>query len=140
MIKIYDLSYFSNIIDRITFQSSFSYGADGDSIPPPTEIFIIIEELYNILGRRPEISTIKYFKEINDELAFDWHTDDTNPTETTINHIFLLYMPGCEGSCLEIKDSISINAMPYQLIYLDNLVMHRGKPPYHKRLMKFTFV
>lgn len=140
MIKLYDLSYFSNIIDKIVFQDNFSYGADGNATYPPTEIFIIIEELYNILGSRPEISSIKYFKEISDDLAFDWHTDDTNPAEPAINHVFLLYLPGCEGSCLEIKNSISINAMPYQLIYLDNSVMHKGKPPYHGRLMKFTFV
>jgi hypothetical protein len=140
MIKVYDLSYFSNIIDKIVFEDNFSYGADGNNIPPPTEVFIVIEELYNILGSRHEISSIKYFKEINDELAFDWHTDDTNPAEPTINHIFLLYLPGCEGSYLEIKDSTDITAAPYQLIYLDNSVIHRGKPPYHGRLMKFTFI
>jgi len=140
MIKVYDLSYFSNIIDKIVFEDNFSYGADGNNIPPPTEVFIVIEELYNILGSRPEISSIKYFKEINDELAFDWHTDDTNPAEPTINHIFLLYLPGCEGSYLKIKDSTDITAIPYQLIYLDNTVIHRGKPPYHGRLMKFTFI
>jgi hypothetical protein len=140
MIKSYDLSYFSNIIDKISFQHDFSYGADGNNIPPPTEIFIIVEELYNILGARPEISSIKYFKQINDDLAFVWHTDDTNPAEPFINHVFLLYLPGCNGSVLEIKDSDDIIAIPYQLIYLDKSVMHRGKIPYHGRLVKFTFI
>jgi hypothetical protein len=140
MVKIYDLSYFSNVIDTVSFQDNFSYGADGDNIPPPTAVFVIVEELFNILGHRPEISSIKYFKEIDDQLAFEWHTDDTNPKESVINHVFLLYLPGCEGSVLEIENSDEIVAEPYRLIYLDNSVVHKGKLPYHGKLLKFTFI
>ena len=140
MIKQYNFLFMRDIIDKLVFYEDFSYGMDGDKEPPQKEVFFLLEEIYTIFDCRLQISSIKYFNSITDKLAFKWHKDNSNPKEKEINHTFLLYMQGCEGSILQIKDSDDILVEPYNLYYLNTTVIHRAKKGFHGKFLKFTFI
>ncbi len=140
MIKQYNFIHMKDIIDNLVFTNDFSYGMDGDKEPPQKEIYFLLEEIYSIFGCRLQISSIKYFNTITDKLAFKWHKDNSNPKEKTINHTFLLYTQGCEGSVLEIKNNNDILTEAYTLYYLNSDVIHRAKKGFHGKVLKFTFI
>lgn len=142
-IKILSLSDISDIIDNINTSSDWSEGADGLSGEVDSLSYVVIEQLYQLLGHRNQTSSIKLFNNVDDTLAYEWHEDNSNPTETKITSTALVYLPSCEGSEIEIKDNNSlINYKPkrYDLIVLDSDVPHRAKGKKHGPVMKVTFL
>lgn len=137
----HDLSHLSMILDCINEDNCFSFGVDGDQNAINPSVYLIIEEIYNILGYRKEILSIKLFKELEDSLAYEWHTDDSTPTEKDLTLTAVLYLKGCEGSKIEIKNPNLqlISAEPYKLIFLPKTVEHRAFGNFHKNFLKFTF-
>ena len=140
MITKYDFHHLKEFIDELKLNMNFSYGKDGDNILPKPEIFILVEEIYQVIQKRLEISSIKYIETLDDELAYEWHSDDLNPNEMDITDSFLLYLPGCETSVLEIKGSNSITPNPYELYHMDTKLIHRAGKGFHGKVMKFTFL
>jgi hypothetical protein len=59
-VEFYSLSDSSNIIDNISTDVDWSLGADGDEGNIDSTAFILLEEIFNILNQRLEISSIKF--------------------------------------------------------------------------------
>lgn len=138
-IKIVSLSNISEIIDQISNKENWSIGADGDCGNTDPVAFLVLEEIYNLLGDRPNTSSIKFFKNVEDHLAYDWHSDDSNPTETQISKTALVYLKGCENSGIEFKD-LTYYPKPYDLLIFDNDVEHRAVDYSHGPVLKYTFL
>jgi hypothetical protein len=53
----------------------------------------------------------------------------------------LFYLPGCEGSIIQIKNPevTDIMAVPYKLLLIPKEVQHRAYGVCHKHFLKFTF-
>ena len=142
-IKILNLSEISDIIDNINTSTDWSEGADGSSGEVDSLSYIVIEHIYELLNHRNQTSSIKFFRNVDDALAYEWHEDNSNPTETEITSTALVYLSNCEGSEIEIKDDDSlINYKPqrYDLIVLGANVPHRAKGKKHGPVMKVTFL
>lgn len=142
-VKILNLSEISDVIDNIDTSIDWSVGADGTSGPVDSLSYVVLEQLYKILGHRNQTSSIKLFNNVDDRLAYEWHEDKSNPTETEIKSTALVYLLDCEGSEIEIKDnnsSISYKPKKYDLIIFDSNVSHRAKGEKHGPVMKYTFL
>lgn len=142
-IRILKLSEISDILDNINTSNDWSQGADGSSGEVDSLSYIVVEQLYKLLDHRNEISSIKLFRNVDDALAYEWHEDNSNPTETKITSTALVYLPNCEGSEIEIKDNkslISYKPKQYDLIVLDSDVPHRAKGKKHGPVIKVTFL
>jgi hypothetical protein len=137
----YSLSNLSMILQTVDLDKNYSMGRDGGAYQFPVAVYLIVEEIFNILGDRKEILSIKYFSSLDDQLAYDWHTDDTNITESDLTLTAIFYLPGCEGSVLQVKNSdvTDINAVPYKLLLIPKEVQHRAYGTHHKHFLKFTF-
>lgn len=142
-VKTYNLSDISDLIDSISTSEDWSVGADGDGGSVDSFPYIVLEELYRILDHRNETSSIKFFKNVSDALAYEWHCDNENVTETEIVSTALIYFPGCRGSTLEIKQDNVVtkyNPKAYDLIVFDSNVEHRATGKFHGPVMKYTFL
>lgn len=137
-IKTYDLTSLNSIIDLIDTSEPFSFGVDGDQVAVNPLVYLIIEEIFSLLNERKEILSIKFFKDLNDALAYEWHTDDSTPGEEEISLTAILYLNGCEGSKIEFRSKI-ICPNPYDLILIPRNVSHKAHGNFHKNFLKFTF-
>jgi hypothetical protein len=137
----HDLKHLSSIIDSINENDPFSFGADGNNSVIDSTVYLIVEQIYNILGSRKEILSIKFIKELEDSLAYTWHTDDSTPTEKDLNLTAVVYLKGCEGSKIQIKNPNLqlISAEPYQLLFFAKTIQHRAYGSFHRNFLKFTF-
>lgn len=142
-VKFLNLSDISDILDRINTSTNWSIGADGTSGTVDPLSYVVLEQLYNLLEHRQQTSSIKLFNNVDDQLAYEWHEDNSNPTETEITSTALIYLSNCDGSELEIKDNDSvINYKPkqYDLVVLSPDTSHRAKGKKHGPVMKYTFL
>lgn len=140
--KTASLKDISDIIDSCS-KEDWSVGADGTFGKIDPTAYVILEEIFSILEQRYDISSIKFFNNVYDELAYEWHNDSSNPTETEIKLTALVYLDKCAGSQLEIKvdnNPIVINPQPYELIVFDNLKEHRAVGSSHGPILKYTFL
>jgi hypothetical protein len=138
-IEIYSLSDSSNIIDSISTNVDWSLGADGNEGNIDSTAFILLEEIFNILNQRLEISSVKFIKNVTDKAAYEWHCDNNNPTEMNITKTALLYLPNCTGSSIELENK-TYNVKPYDLLIFDSTVNHRALGNYHGPLLKYTLI
>jgi hypothetical protein len=138
--SVANVKHVSLIVDQLALTEDWSFGRDGQGGITDPAAFLILEEIYTHLNNmRLEISSIKYFKNIEDPLAYEWHRDDSNPRESDISTSALVYLPGCEGSAIEFRDEIYY-PNPYDLILFKNNVEHRGLNTKHGPLLKYTFL
>jgi hypothetical protein len=137
----HSLSSISNILQTLKTDSNYSAGRDGGDYNFPIEAYLIIEEIFNILGHRSELLSVKYFNSLDDQLAYEWHTDDSNITEQDLTLTAILYLPGCQGSVIQIKNPSVTNiiATPYKLLLIPKEIEHRAYGVEHKHFLKFTF-
>lgn len=133
------IKHISDIVNRLSTETNWSTGADGTSGTVDSIAYIILEELYNILNHRPDISSIKLFNNVTDPLAYEWHMDTSNPTETTITKTVLVYLPNCEGTAIEFQ-SHTHYTNPYDVIVLGGHVDHRAVGSFHGPVLKYTFL
>lgn len=119
-------------------QNSWSDGADYSGGTTDPISFIILEELYEILGDRYKYSTIKYINRLTDIKAYEWHIDSDNPNERSISTVALVYLPNCEKSHIEFESGVYI-PKPYDIIIFGHDVRHRAVGDTHGPLLKYTF-
>lgn len=142
-IKILKLLDISDILDNISTNIDWSTGADGNDGPVDPLAYVILEELYSVLEHRNPISSIKLFKNVYDPLAYEWHVDNSNPTESNVTSTALVYLPTCNGTEIEYKENdniIKYKPKPYDLIILDSYVEHRAVGKLHGPVLKYTFL
>jgi hypothetical protein len=133
------IEHISDIVNQLATEENWSVGADGAAGSVSSVAYLILEELYHFLDSRPEVSSIKLFNNVTDPLAYEWHVDNSNPTETSITKTVLVYLPKCEGSVIEFK-SQSHYVNPYDVIILDSNVDHRAVGQFHGPVLKYTFL
>jgi hypothetical protein len=131
----------SQLFDSINVVNSYSCGVDGDSTNMPLELYVIIEKIFEILGKRYDVMTIKVIKDLEDPLAFEWHTDNTTETEVDVKYTVLVYLPGCEGSTVGFlcdgKETFE-EAAPYKIVIFDTNTVHKGIGSFHRNFIKIT--
>jgi hypothetical protein len=137
--EVYNRLDLKNLIDLYDInQESWADGADyNGGIADPLS-FVILEELFTMLGDRYEYSTIKYIKSLTDKKAYDWHIDSDNPNETNIETVALVYLPTCEQSQIEFEDGV-YNPRAYDIVIFKKNVTHRAIGNTHGPLLKYTF-
>jgi hypothetical protein len=138
-VELHSLNNLSNVIDSISTNVEWSLGADGNEGSIDSTSFIVLEEIFNILNQRLEISSIKFIKNVTDKAAYEWHCDNNNPTEMNITKTALLYLPNCNGSSIELENQI-YNVKPYDLFIFGGAVNHRALGSYHGPLLKYTLI
>lgn len=136
---IASIKHISKFVDQLNLSHDWSVGHDGSGGTPDPVAFLILEEIYTQLAARPEVSSIKYFTNITDPLAYSWHRDDSNPKETHISKVALVYLTGCEDSAIEFRHTVYC-PKPYDLMLFNNDVEHRGLNNKHGPLLKYTFI
>jgi hypothetical protein len=137
--SVASIKHISSLIDQFNLKEDWSVGCDGAGGTSDPIAFLILEEIYLHLNNRPEISSIKYFKNISDPLAYDWHRDDGNSRERNISKVALVYLTNCDGSAIEFKSGV-YHPKPYDLLLFNNDVEHRGLNDRHGPLLKYTFI
>jgi hypothetical protein len=138
-ITLANIKHISDIVNSISTETNWSTGADGTGGTIDPVAYIILEDLYNILDHRYDISSIKLFNNVTDTLAYEWHTDNSNPTESNITKTVLVYLLGCEGTTIEFRNQ-TYKPHPYDVIILDGQVEHRAVGKYHGPVLKYTFL
>ena len=139
MKTIVNIRYLSPAINQFSVSNNWSAGADGNGGNVDPISFLILEEIYNILNCRPQWSSIKFFKNVSDKLAYEWHADRDNPTETLITSSVLVYLPDCENSTIEFSDHV-YTATPYDVVIFDSSTLHRAGGNQHGPVLKYTFL
>jgi hypothetical protein len=137
--SVASIKHISSLIDQSNLKEDWSVGQDGTGGTSNPIAFLILEEIYLYLNTRLEISSIKYFKNISDPLAYDWHRDDSNLREKNISKVALAYLTGCEGSAIEFRSG-TYYPKPYDLLLFNNDAEHRGLNNKHGPLLKYTFI
>lgn len=137
--EIYSFLHIKNIIDKYNInQQSWSIGKDfAGGISDPLA-FVIMEEIYCSIQKRPEYCSIKYIKSLKDNQAYKWHNDSDNPNETKIETSVLVYLPTCEKSQIEFKSGI-YETKPYDVLVFKKNIIHRAVGKNHGPLLKYTF-
>jgi hypothetical protein len=138
-IKFASIEHISDIVKQLPTDTNWSTGADGTSGAVDPIAYIILEDLYDMLGHRADVSSIKLFNNVTDPLAYEWHADTSNPTETKITSTVLVYLPNCQKTAIEFRDH-TYYVKPYDVIILGGNVEHRAVGEFHGPVLKYTFL